>query len=104
LQLKKLKSPYTAEQAAVALTRFAKETIGSNAERKKRMHEYFANFSLAHVVPESMRNNDGWRDEWDDHVLFVSLECVEAVEAAADTTWTAEKAIRDVQAGIDLDF
>jgi hypothetical protein len=105
LQLKKLKSPYTAEQAAVALTRVAKQQIESDFSRKSRMHEYLgAEFGLKYIAPASLKGRVGWRDVWDDHVFIPTAECVLAVELAADEAWSADKAIQDAFTDIDVDL
>jgi hypothetical protein len=105
LQLRKLKSPYTAEQAACALSRVAKRQIESDPSRKSRMHEYLgAEFGLQYVVPASLKGSVGWQDVWDDHVFIPTPECIQAVDKAADEAWRADKAIQDAFRDIDVDF
>jgi hypothetical protein len=104
MQLKKLKSPHTAERAVSALTEFALKEIEGDAARKERLREYIPTFNLSYVVSEKMRGTVGWRDEWDDHVVHITDTLINDIEKAAELAWQSDKAIVDVSKTVDLDF
>jgi hypothetical protein len=68
------------------------------------MREYIATFNLSYVASQRLKCNDGWRDEWDDHVLHITDELVNEIDTAAERACKSDKAISDGSKGIDLDF
>jgi predicted membrane chloride channel (bestrophin family) len=104
LQLKKLKASFTAERAVDTLTAFALKEIEENEARKGRMREYIATLNLSYVVSQRLKDNDGRRDEWDDHVIHITDELVNEIDAAAEKAEKSDKAISAVSKKINLDF
>jgi hypothetical protein len=88
LQLKIFKSPYAAEQASKALAAQARKQF----DNRSWMRELAASFSLSYAVPEIFQRTIGWRDEWVDHILHPTPDCIEAVTNVAKDAWTADKA------------
>jgi hypothetical protein len=68
------------------------------------MREYIATFNLSYVTSQRLKGNDGWRDEWDDHVLHITDELVNEKDTAAEKAWKIGKATSDVSETIELDF
>jgi hypothetical protein len=99
-----MKSPYAAEQASYALAAFHKKEIMRDPAVKMHMFDYLWCYNLAYAVPSSLKDKDGWRDEWEPHILYATRDCVEAVKDAASTAWESENAISAVAGRIDLDM
>jgi hypothetical protein len=94
-----MKSPYAAEQASKALSRHARKQF----EGRPVVSEYLGSFNLSYVVPESFITLVGWREEWAEHILYPTTDCVDAINRAAVNAWKAESAVVDIADSIDVE-
>jgi hypothetical protein len=99
-----LQSFSAVEQALKEFKRQAMQQLRLNKSRAERLAPYLQNFNLSFIIPAYLKGKEGWRPEWDDHVVTITPELTSALLEAARAAVAADNAVAAMSSDIVLEL
>lgn len=104
MQLVKIGTLQSAEQALHQLSFEAQKQFKACAHRNKQLNVFLPTFNLSFVAPAHLKSADGWHSAWNDHVVVLSENDIAAIDEAVQRSVKAEKAVAKLSQNVVLDW